>query len=298
MRRLIPFAVLIGLAAALAPGSAAPALAANLEQMLESRWLGAWVVTNAEIYSDCGGTYTNNRVNGNLVNARARLRFKPGEMAKIDKVDAKRSRLDLFLSLTEPVLVSYNDGPFTLYNEASCRIQLQVELPRDLVKKDDADGIDARLKPILERYATSGDAKSSRSWNRREREDYPADYNLTLAKHAAWKAQQINAAVQARLDKALEDASRVTDRLRKEPTYLEGFAAGIEAAKYIGYGKCNDLMRADLASAQQKAPAAYANNQSESGRGFEDAQRLVFSLELMRRLPQCFVEVPEVPSGR
>jgi hypothetical protein len=294
---MIPLAVLIGLAAFLAPGAAAPAFAADIERMLESRWLGAWVVTNAEIYSDCAGMYTNNRVNGNLVNGKARLRFKVGEMAKIDKVDAKRSRLDLFLTLTEPILVSYNDGPFTLYNEAQCKVEMQVELPRDLVKKNDLDGIDARLRPILERHATSGDAQSSRAWNRRHRDPYPADYDVTLARHAAWKAQQVNASIQARFDKALEDAARVTDRMRKEAVYLEGFAAGVESAKYISYGKCNELVRMDVAAYQQKAPAAYAN-QTDSGRGFQDGQRLVFSLELMRRLPQCFVDIPEVPAGR
>jgi hypothetical protein len=33
------------------------------------------------------------------------------------RVDAKRSRIDLLLSLAEPMLRSYNDGPFTLYEE-------------------------------------------------------------------------------------------------------------------------------------------------------------------------------------
>jgi hypothetical protein len=294
---MLPLAVLIALAALVSPGPADPVLAASIEDMIESRWLGAWVVTNAEIYSDCAGFYTNNRVNGTLVNGKARLRFKTGELAKIDKVNAKRSRVDLFLTLTEPVLISYNDGPFTLYNEGTCRAELQVEVPRALIKKDNVEGIDAAIRPILERHSTNDDAQRSRVWNRRRREAYPPDYDRTLAEHAAWKARQVNAAVQARFDKALEEASRLTDRIRKEPAYLEGFAAGVESAKYINYGKCDALVRMDLASAQPKAPVAYAN-QTESGRGFQDGQRLVFSLELLRRLPQCFVEVPSVSAAR
>ena len=56
----------------------APALAGDVESSLETRWRGAWVVTEVETYSDCAGLATNNRVSGNLVTGRGRLRFHAG----------------------------------------------------------------------------------------------------------------------------------------------------------------------------------------------------------------------------
>src|SRR5580765_4015533 len=108
----------IGIWAALLalPSILAPAFAADLEDSLESRWRGAWVLTSVDTYSDCGGFHTDNRVNGSLVQSKGRFRFRAGELAQVQKIDLKRSRLDLSLSLPEPLLLSFQDGPFTLYN--------------------------------------------------------------------------------------------------------------------------------------------------------------------------------------
>ena len=43
--------------------------------------------------------------------------FAQGELAKVDKINLKRARIDLYLSLGEPVLASHMDGPFELYDE-------------------------------------------------------------------------------------------------------------------------------------------------------------------------------------
>lgn len=300
MKRTLPLVLLITF---LLVGLPAPAPAGGLEDALESRWLGAWVVTQVETYSDCMGVYTNNRVNGRLVSSRSGRRFKPGELAKVEKVDAKRSRLDLHLTLQEPLLVSRQDGPFTLYDEARCHIELEVELPRKLVSKDDVNGIERALSPILVRFNTVEEAQQSQAWNRRQREPYPKDYERTLAEHAAWRAQQTNAAVQARLDRARDEAARVGERLSGDDNYLGGFARGVEAARAVNPGGCRDMLTRDLrpsaVRAPQGVPQALANlaGKSEEGRwasGYQDGQILFFSLDMLRRLPQCFVPVPEV----
>ena len=112
---------------------AVPATAGDFQRTLQGDWLGAWVVVRGESYSDCNGGYTRNRINGTLVKGSAAWRFAPGELAKLDKVDLKRSRLDLSLTFDEPFLVSYQDGPFTLYREARCRVELEVEIDRKSV---------------------------------------------------------------------------------------------------------------------------------------------------------------------
>jgi len=276
--------------------SAAQGYAGEVEKSLESRWRGAWVVLTVDTYSDCLGGYTGNRVNGNLVSSRSRRRFQAGELARVESVDAKRSRVDLKVTLAEPLLVSYQDGPFTLYNEARCGLELQVEVPRQLVSDRDTTGIETALKQVAQRYASQAEAQRSKGWNRRQRDPYPEDYEETLAEHAAWKASQVNAAVQARLDKAAEETSRLTDRLSSDPDYLKGFAAGVEQARAANLGQCADLLSRDLSSTPA-TPANQTPEQQRVSRGFQDGQRLVYGLELMRRLPKCFVPVPG-PPGR
>lgn len=272
----------------------APALAGDLESSLESRWRGAWVITAVETYSDCAGLATNNRVSGNLVSGRGRLRFHTGEVAKVDRVDLKRSRLDLKLTLAEPLLVARKEGPYTLYDEVRCAIDLEVEVPRELVSGKNVQGIDSTLRPVLERFPTQEEARGSRTWNRRKREPYPADYERTLADYAAWKTEQANAAVQARIDKALEESGRLADRLTDDPDYLKGFAAGVERLRSKELEGCRDLMAADFAGLERPpsvASAVQSEAQQRWSRGYQDGQRLVLALALLRGLPRCFVPV-------
>jgi hypothetical protein len=287
------------------------ARASELQDDLESRWRGAWVVTTAETYSDCAGFYSDNRVNGRLVSGRAHQRFKPGEMAKVDSVDLKRSRLDLRLTLAESVLASSQDGPFTLYNEAQCKVELQVELPRDLVKKKDVAGVEALLRPIMERHASEEQARASKAWNRRQREAYPADYEETLARHTVWKAEQANAAVQAGIDRLIDETSRIPDRISDDPDYLAGFVKGVEAGRVPHPVACSDLMTIaqasptvyPIATTPTTATAAYRNvpagtatsteQQARRQRGYQDGLRLTLALDAVHRMPGCLVPIPE-----
>jgi hypothetical protein len=275
-----------------------PALAAasRLEDTLESRWRGAWVVTTAETYSDCLGTYTNNHVNGSLVSGRARLRFKPGELGKLDKVDVKHSRIDLSITYTEPILAPQQDGPFTLYNETNCRVELQIELPRKMVSDDDVRGIEGAMVKVLARHEDETSARQDRAYNGRKREAYPADYDQTLKAHAVWKAQQVNAMVQNRIDTAVDLTTRLADRLESDPSYLSGFARGVKAARSVNLGGCREMLARTLGGSSSSGGVVNARQQGQddpAGRGYKDGQDFVFGLGLIRGLPQCFVPVPE-----
>jgi hypothetical protein len=276
-------------------------LASKLEQNLKSRWLGAWVVTTVETHSDCNGYYTANRVNGRLVNSRGGHRFEKGELAKVVRVDAKRRRVDLLLSLPEPLLRSYNDGPFTLYEEVTCRMELEVEIPREMVKSKDASSIDRTLAPLLERFATLEQAEQSRRWNGREREDYPHDYQQTLAEHAIWKAEQQNTLVRSRIDEALQVTEEITARVSSDSPYLSGFSLGVEVARNMEVGQCSQLLSIDLSPPKRRATRV-SNQDSEMpprvARGYEDGRRLVLGLEMISGLPECYVPVPDQPHRR
>ena len=41
--------------------------AANLQKSMKRKWMGAWVVTATDTYSNCNGAFTKNRINGRLV---------------------------------------------------------------------------------------------------------------------------------------------------------------------------------------------------------------------------------------
>jgi len=274
-----------------------PARAGDLQDQMESRWRGAWIVTGAETYADCAGPYTGNRVNGRLVSGRGGNRFRIGELAKVDSIDLKRSRLDLRLTLAEPLLVSHQEGPFVLYDEARCRVELQVEIPRDMVKRDDVNGMEGLIKPVLDRYVTEDAARASARYNRREREAYPRDYDNTLAQYAVWRAQQTNAAVQARMDRLVDETSRIPERITGDPDYMAGFVKGVESGRAPHSTQCPDLMRSDAVAARTSgsSTAAYASTgdkQDRSALGYQDGLRLTLGLDALRRLPQCFVPVP------
>lgn len=270
------------------------ALAGGLERSVKGQWLGAWVVITSEAYSDCGGFYTNNRVNGNLVKSGGTWRFQPGELAKLDGLDVKRSRLDVLLTLAEPKLVPYQEGPFTLYREASCRVELEVELPRATVKSKDDRAVERQFDRVVERHATEAEALASAGWNEREMEPYPPDYPRTLARHAVWKAEQYNAAIQAKIDHAVAETSRLADRLHGDSNYLSAFAEGVEAARTADLRGCPALLALDLGEIRRQAAQAKseADLDAEGVQGFEDGKVLVLGLEMIRGLAVCFVPVP------
>ena len=96
--------------------AASSAIASDLEDRLERELRGAWGILEAEVYSACGGTYSDNTVGMVGVASKAGHRFEPGELVKIDKIKVKRQRVDLLLTLAVPIRTSRKDGPFELFD--------------------------------------------------------------------------------------------------------------------------------------------------------------------------------------
>ncbi len=271
--------------------------AGRSDRVLVERWEGAWVITGIEAYSDCGEPYTGNRVTGNLVKGKGRHRFSPGELARVDAVLVKGAKVELRLSVGEAVLVEDREGPFTLHREATCRVGLELEIPKSIRKQRMVEGMEEILGRILERYPSERAARDSASWNRRRREAYPVDYERILAQHAVWKVETLNARVKKRFEGVLEETYRMTERMNPDPDYQAGFFAGVRSARSESFGSCADLMTLDLESTTKKAGKRYEKKgkiKSPSAReGFEDGHLLVYGLKLMRRLPDCSPTVAE-----
>lgn len=277
--------------------STAGAWAGPIERGLESRWRGAWVIVKAEVHSNCNGSYTNNRVNGRLVQSGAGLVFPEGELAQVANLDVKRSRVDVLLDLYEPRLVTHQDGPFTLYDRLRCRVELEIEVPREMVKKRQIDAIDATMLEIMQREESFQQAQGEPAWNRRACEEFPEGYEQTLRQYGVWKAEQYNAEVDERLAEVGSQLQRIAESLVSDPDYLAGFAAGIDRAReHRETRNCAVLMRERLSAPKKEAPASGlsegAGAKSLWERGYADGYLLLRGLRLQRSLPTCYRPVP------
>lgn len=283
---------LVALACLLAAAASANA---DFEDDVERAWVGAWVVARVETSSDCLGAYNNNEVRGRLASSKGSRRFAEGELARVDKVKVKSDRVDLYLSVAEPVLVPRTDGPFTLYDERSCRIQLMVDVPREAIKGRRMDDVDAALLEVVERNESQAAARRSRAWNGRERDPYPRDYEETLARHAAWKAEEVNRALASSRMAALDAASQALERVTEDPDYLAGFSAGVDAQRSRSTPSCSDLAGARFESGEQRPPSnrrGSSPNERAFQRGFRDGQLLAWGTRVARAVEGCFVVVP------
>ncbi len=268
-------------------GSAAAA--ADGQSELNDRWQGGWVLIGVESYSDCGFLYTNNDVRGDRVSSKGDHRFAAGELARVHKVDLKRRQVRVLLDVAEPLLAPRREGPFTLYQELGCRLELDLPLPSGSEEKRTAES-ERAMGALLERHPGRESARASAGWNGRVREPYPEDYEETLARYEAWRVAQLNAAVGAAIEHSVERAARIVDRLEEGAEYLEGFAAGVDEARdrYLP-DECERLLSMAEYSFVENAPRGSGKEWKE---GFTEGQELVFHLERGRKLHRCFVPPP------
>lgn len=272
--------------------TAGSAAASKLDDEIDRRLRGAWAIVAGEIYSSCSGTYSDNRVGAAGIASKADHRFDLGELVKIDKIKVKRARVDLLVTLGEPILVPWTDGPFELYDERECKAQLIFELGRDLIKSGDADAVLAEINGTLTTFPNQTAAVESPDWNQRERDPYPPDYDRTLARYEVWKAEQTNAAVTAGIHRSVTEAADAADEIEDDPEYLAGFAAGAEKMQNLYLGDCSQLVEATYRSSKKSPPSGKS---SAWKRGFSDGQRVVFHTSLARELRDCYVPVPRNP---
>lgn len=273
----------------LAVSLCASAAAADGQSELNDRWQGAWVLIGLDSYSDCGALYTNNEVLGDRVSSKGDHRFAAGELARVHKVDLQRRQARVLLDVAEPLLAPRREGPFTLYDDLVCKLELDLPLSSG-PSEARAEQAEGRIAAVLERHADPGSARASGAWNGRVREPYPEGYEETLARYEAWRAAQLNAAVGGAIEESVERAAKIVDRMDDGAEYLEGFAAGVDAGRdrYLP-SECERLLSASEYSFVQKAPRG---RDKAWGEGFGEGQALVFHLERGRKLHRCFVPVP------
>jgi len=275
---------------ALALVGVCPAVQADLQDDLNARWRGAWVIVTGELYSNCDGLTTDNRVSGDLIMGNGRQRFLPGELARVTRIDSRRRRVDIFLDIAEPVLIEYQDGPFTLYREASCPVELLVDYGDARTKDLGVAGVEVEFDRWFERYARLEDAESSASWNGRLREDFPDDYEETLAAYEEWKLEQHNRLVAERKKDSIEQSAYLLAQVSSDAEFGAGLSYGIAAMREDISDDCARLVASEPASFAR----SYEAPNPDWGNGYKTGQALAYYIELSRRLDRCYLE----PSDR
>ncbi len=271
--------------------AASSATGSDLEDRLERELRGAWGILEVEVYSACGGTYSDNTVGAAGVASKAGHRFEPGELVKIDKIKVKRQRVDLLLTLAAPIRISRMDGPFELFDERECKVQLIFPVPREHVKSGDAGALLETVRTTITLWPSLTDALESEVWNGRELEALPDDYAETLQHHSVWKAEQTNITVQIGVDQALAAAADISEDLSNDPDYLAGFAEGAQKMSSLTLSDCSSLLGASYTAYRKKAPKDRPRRWRD---GWENGQELIFNVLIANRLQGCFVPVPPV----
>lgn len=275
--------------AAVLPGLLFAAVAAaDLQDDLNARWRGAWIIVKGDIYSNCNGLTTDNRISGDLLRGNGRFAFAPGELARITKVDSKRRRVDVKLELRENLLVEYRDGPFTLYREAACEVELVIDFNNQRTKDLGVAGIEAQFSDWFERHARLDDAMDSPGWNGRLREPYPDDYDATLFAHEVWRVEQHNELIAVRIEESQQKIGYVLASVSTDREFGAGLGLGMAAMRDSIDDSCNRLVSSSLRTFASKHEAT----SSEEANGFETGQELAYHIELSRRLAGCYLEPP------
>jgi hypothetical protein len=251
-------------------------------------------VTRVETTSDCTSVYTDTDVRGELATGKGRHRFGAGELARVDKVGLKVDRVDLFLEIAEPVLEAWTDGPFTLFDERRCRVQLKVAVPKATIRRADADAVDELLGRTVEQFAREDEARAAPAWNGRTREPLPPDYEETLARYHAWKLEQERLRLTAVQERVLDELNRLERAIVDDPVYLAGFAAGVADARDWSPGGCATLSAHGPTSSPPTPPEAHNADRDRTTwrRGWEDGRDLAAALAVLRAVRDCLAELP------
>ena len=265
-------AIRLGLCFAAVAGAAA---AASPEDELRAEWKGSYVVTRAPLFSECTEHFTDNQVTGGRVTSPEPRRFDTGELAQVSGLDLGWTGLKVRIELLEPYRVSWTDGPFTLYRQSRCRAELRFDLPRETRKSSAATS--PEIARLLQRFETLPAAEASSAANGRRVEPYPEGWKKTEADYEAWKATQVNADVQHKIDWAIDQANQVLAEVEDDPAYGAAFAAGVESRRYDSFSGCPSMLDASF----------YSSN-GKRGEAFTDGERLAWLLQLARDLRDCF----------
>lgn len=269
---------------------AAPAAAGRAEEALRAFWVGRLVVLRPAVQTNCDERYTNNRMRGTQASSGGIHRLAPGELGRIDALHVQRARIDLLVTVVEPLRLELRDGPFRLFEHRQCRVELEVPAPREAVRRGDVDRLEAVVGGVLDGSVDRTGAEASPAWNRRRVEPLPEDHEETLAAYRAWKEEQLYLALRGRLAEALDRAADLAAGAERGTAYARGLAAGARDfdPDRLFSAACGELPGTRLSGGWEKPPADLDDDDQRDWKdGYQDGRRLRFELALARRIERC-----------
>ena len=228
---------------------------------LQATWHGAFVLTRTPLFSECSIT---SPTTASPVAAWVRQEpaLLPGEIATIDKVEVTWTRIDVSLTFLEPFRVTWKDGPYTLYDQHRCRVQLNMDLPRDVRK--DATKASAAIAAMLQSFPSEALARHAAEYNKRKVEAYPAGWERTKAEYETWRVTHLNARIQEKIDTLLRESQDALDRGHDDDEYLKCFGKGARTRSYQSFGSCDSLLNDYFLS----------SGSCDNQRGYDDGERM------------------------
>jgi hypothetical protein len=265
------------LALALAIGGAfGSAACADVEGELRAELVGRFALTRSALLSECTDAYTNVEVAGGRPSGGRGARFDAGELVRVDNVKVgSLSGLDVYLSFAVPYLLSYRDGPFTLYEERRCRVQLDFDVDRE-TRRDRGRAL-AAVTAVIELFASEAEARQG-AWNRRVTEPFPPDWEETQRAHAAWRVEERNRLVRKKIDEVLDAAVETQRYMSDDPGYLASFGAGARA-RSDSWSSCEAMLTATFS----------VSGSGEDRKGWADGQKVAWATRLARDLQECYL---------
>ncbi len=256
----------------------AAAAHADVEADLRSALVGRYALAKSELVSECTEHFTDMKVVGGRLAGGTGTRFAGGELLRIDNVNVGAlAGLDVNLSLVEPYRLSFEDGPFEVFDQRRCRVQLNFEVPRE-VRKDVQKAL-AAVGAVLEVFDDAAAAKGA-GWNGRQVEPYPKEWEQTKREYDAWKLTQVNGLVRAKTEQVLDEGRRVLNYMASDDDYLWSFAAGARA-RSDSWSDCEAMLEATFYS---------TGSGGKSSRGWSDGQHVAWANHLAHALQDCYVE--------
>lgn len=262
---------------ALVAGSVPAGAAAGDE--LRAELVGRFGLTRAPLASDCAATPTRSKVVSGRPTGAGLRSFATGELVRVAEVRAGLlSGLEIELEVVEPALVSWRDGPFEVFDQRRCRIELDFEVPRE-VRKDKTRAL-AAIAAVVETFDDERAAKAA-GWNGRRVEPYPEGWEETRREYEAWRVARRNEQVRAKTEEVLAAADQVLRYMKNDADYLASFGAGARARTSDSWSSCEAMLAATF-SASGSGGEDYA--------GWADGQKVAWAARLARALQECYAE--------
>jgi hypothetical protein len=257
---------------------AAPAARADVEADLKRDLVGWLGVSRSGLASECTDHYTDNTVAGGKVSGKVGERFAAGELVRVDNVKIGAfSGLEVNLSLVEPFRLTWKDGPYTVYDQRRCRVQLHFDVSREVRK--DAAKARAAIAAAVSLHDHEEAAKADPAWNRRKVEAYPANWEATKKEWEGWKRSQQNRRVREKIEEIATQSDRILDYMPSDAKYLASFGAGAEA-RSDSWSDCESALEATFST----------SGSGEDTRGWADGQYVAWAARLAMELSDCYVE--------